>query len=59
MSFLFTAEQRDFETHITDQTLSSVMAVRMWSYLILTLTKCKSLTVTLTTFTCKCINIGN
>ncbi len=33
MYFQFTAEQRDFETRSTDQTLSSVLAVRMWSYL--------------------------
>ncbi len=45
MCFGFTAEQRDFETHITDQTLLSVLAVRMWSYLTLILTKYKSLTV--------------
>ncbi len=36
MYFQFTAEQRDFETHFTDQSLSSVMAVRMWSYITLT-----------------------
>ncbi len=48
MYFWFTAEQRDFETHITDQTLLSVLAVRMWSYSTLILTKCKSLTVPLT-----------
>ncbi len=46
----FTVEQRDFETRITDQTLLSVMAVRMWSYLTLVLTKCKSLTVPLIFF---------
>ncbi len=44
MYFRFTAERRDFETHITDQTLLSVMAARMWSYLTLILIKCKSLT---------------
>ncbi len=35
MYFRCTAERRDFETHITDQTLLSVMAVRLWSYLTL------------------------
>ncbi len=50
MYFQFTAEQRDFEIHITDQTLLSVMAVRMWSYLTLILiTKRSSLTVPLIT----------
>ncbi len=44
MYFRFTAERRNFETHITDQTLSSVMAARMWSYLTPNSTKCKSLT---------------
>ncbi len=48
MYFWFILERRDFETHITDQTLLSVMAVRMWSFLTLILTKCKSLTVPLT-----------
>ncbi len=48
MYFRFTAEQREFETRITDQTLLSVMAVTMWSYLTLFLTKCESLTVPLT-----------
>ncbi len=47
MYFQFTAEERDFEAHITDQTLLSVMAVRMWSYLTLILTKWKSRTVPL------------
>ncbi len=47
MYFRFTAEQKDFETHITDQTLLSVMAVRMWSCLTLIVTKSKSLTVPL------------
>ncbi len=47
MYFWFTAERRDFETHITDQTLLSVLSVRMWSYLTIALTKCKSLTVPL------------
>ncbi len=42
---VFSAERRDFKTNIADQTLLSVMAVRMWSYLILVLTKCESLTV--------------
>ncbi len=35
MCFLLTAERRDFETHITDQTVVSVLAVRMWSSLTL------------------------
>ncbi len=48
MYFRYTAEWRDFETYITDQTLLSVMAVRMWSYLKLISTKFKSLTVPLT-----------
>ncbi len=52
MYFWFTAELRDFETNIADQTLLSVMAVRMWSYLTLNLTKCKSFTTPLTVFKC-------
>ncbi len=51
MYFRFTAERRDFETHITDQTLLSVLAVRMWSCLTLTFTKCKTLTVPLSSAT--------
>ncbi len=47
MYLQFTAERKDFESHITDQGLLSVMAVRMWSHLTLILTKCKSLTVPL------------
>ncbi len=47
MYFWVTAEWRDFETHITDQTLISVMAVRIWSYLKLILTKHKSFKVPL------------
>ncbi len=43
----FLLQNRDFESHITHQTLLSVLAVRMWSYLTLILTKCKSPTVPL------------
>ncbi len=45
MFFQFTAERRDFESHITEQTLLPVLAVRMWSCLTLIWTKCKSLIV--------------
>ncbi len=56
--FQFTAEWRDFETHITDQTLSSVMAVRMLSYLTLILTKCNSRRLPLTCLSLEILHLN-